>query len=92
MADCFPLEWWGGAAAASACDEGHLALARLTPKEHDVLGLLCAGKSVKEMAHLLGVTPQSICDRKRSLMNKLGLPTEFHLIVFAVRHGLISSD
>jgi DNA-binding NarL/FixJ family response regulator len=51
-------------------------LAELTPREHEVLGLLAEGCSNQGAAHRLFVTERAVEKHVTSIMSKLGLPSE----------------
>jgi RNA polymerase sigma factor (sigma-70 family) len=46
-------------------------LAKLTPREREVLALVCAGKSNKEAAQQLGVSPKTIEVHRSRVMDKM---------------------
>ncbi len=46
-------------------------LARLTPREHEVLIMLVAGKANKMIAYLLGSSPRTIEHHRATIMNKM---------------------
>lgn len=47
-------------------------MARLTPKEREVLAMIADGKANKEMAELLGLSVRAVEDRRARLMKKVG--------------------
>ena len=59
--------------AAATFEKNTAAIAALgvTPREHEVLTLLAAGKSNKEIAQKLGVSPNTIKTQVASLYQKL---------------------
>jgi DNA-binding NarL/FixJ family response regulator len=61
---------------------------QLTPREQEVLRLLARGKSMKEAAFALGITPRTIAFHKYRLMKVLGIRTSAELVQFAVRNNL----
>jgi DNA-binding NarL/FixJ family response regulator len=64
--------------------------AALTPRQRDVLQLLAGGKSVKEIAAVLGLSPRTVEDHKYRMMETLGLENNVELVRFALEHGLVS--
>lgn len=60
----------------------------LTPREHDILGLIGAGRSNKEMAEALGITPATAETHRKNLKKKLGIATTAGLIRYALEHGI----
>jgi two-component system response regulator FixJ len=61
----------GRRAAQGASAEIQGLMARLTPREREVLGLIMAGLSNKEMARKLGVSPKTIEAHRAKLYTKM---------------------
>jgi len=61
----------------------------LTPRQREVLQLLAEGKSMKEAADILNITPRTIAFHKYSMMEELGFKTTADLIRHAVTLGLV---
>jgi len=61
----------------------------LTPRETQVLKLLAGGKSSKQIAGALGISPRTVDAHRSSLMRKLNLSTLSDLIHFAIRNRLV---
>ena len=62
----------------------------LTLRQREVLQLLAEGKSMKEAADILSVTPRTIAFHKYSMMEALGFKTTAELIRHAVTLGLVT--
>ena len=62
----------------------------LTPRQREVLQLLAEGRSMKEVAGILSVTPRTVAFHKYRLMDELGLKTNADLVQYAVRHKIVS--
>ena len=62
----------------------------LTLRQREVLQLLAEGKSMKEAADILNITPRTIAFHKYSMMEQLGFKTGADLIQHAVTLGLVS--
>ncbi|MBY5773803.1 two-component system response regulator MctR [Rhizobium leguminosarum] len=62
----------------------------LTPRERDILGLIVAGRSNKEIAETLGITPATTETHRKNLKKKLGIATTAGLIRYALDHGIVS--
>jgi DNA-binding NarL/FixJ family response regulator len=62
----------------------------LTPREREVLQLLAEGKSNKEVAALLGLSPYTVESHRGNIMQKLNLHSTPELVLYAVRKGVIS--
>jgi two-component system response regulator NreC len=63
----------------------------LTSREREVLQLLAEGKSNKEAATLLDLSPYTIETHRQNLMQKLGLHNAAEIVLYAVRKGIIST-
>ena len=64
-------------------------LAALTPRQREILQLLAEGKSAKEIAAALGLSPRTVEFHKYTLMDALGMENSAELIRFAIKHGLV---
>jgi DNA-binding NarL/FixJ family response regulator len=62
----------------------------LSPRQKEVLQLLAEGKSVKEVAAVLNISPRTAEFHKYRMMEQLKLKTSAELIQYAVKHGLVS--
>jgi DNA-binding NarL/FixJ family response regulator len=81
------------AIAGDLADEALLTDARsrsLSAREREVLQLLAVGKSMKEVAAVLDISPRTVEFHKYRLMDRLGVKTNAELVQYAVRTGLIS--
>jgi len=61
----------------------------LSAREREVLQLLAVGKSMKEVAAVLDISPRTVEFHKYRLMDRLGVKTNAELVQYAVRTGLI---
>jgi DNA-binding NarL/FixJ family response regulator len=61
---------------------------KLTPRQREVLRLLADGRTMKEAAASLGVSPRTVETHKYQIMEALGLGTTAELIRYAIEHGL----
>src|SRR5688572_20125428 len=64
-------------------------LAALTPRQREILQLLAAGKSAKEIAAALGLSARTVEFHKYAMMESLRIENSAELIRFAIKHGLI---
>jgi DNA-binding NarL/FixJ family response regulator len=71
--------------------EGHL-LARLTPRELEVLQSLADGKSTAEIAQALFISPRTVRTHVKSVLAKLGVHSKLEAVTMALRYGLIRVD
>jgi len=69
---------------------GESLSAVLTPREREVLQLLAEGRSVKEIAAVLDISPRTVEFHKYNVMEKLGLRTTAELTQYAIKHGIVS--
>jgi FixJ family two-component response regulator len=67
-------------------------LARLTPREREVLSHLIAGKLNKQIAADLGTSEQTIKVHRMRIHEKSGLPSIAELVRIATRLGIAPSD
>jgi DNA-binding NarL/FixJ family response regulator len=73
----------------SEAREAQLMVAKLTPRERDVLQALAEGLSDKEIAERLYVGIGTVRSHTTSLLSKLEVRSRLQALVFAVRHGLV---
>ncbi len=64
---------------------------KLTVRQRDVLQLLAEGRSMKEAAYTLDVTPRTIAFHKYGMMKRLGLETNADLVKYAIKNGIVST-
>ena len=62
----------------------------LTPRQREVLQLLAEGKSAKEIAAILDISPRTVETHKYKMMDDLGVKSSAELVQHAVRHGLVA--
>jgi DNA-binding NarL/FixJ family response regulator len=62
--------------------------ALLTPREREVLTLICAGQRLSQIATTWGVSIKTVSTHKVRLMEKLDVATNADLIKLAVRQGM----
>lgn len=75
----------GGEPADSTLDS-------LTPRQREILQLIAEGKSTKEIAFQLDVSVKTIETHRAGLMERLGIHDVAGLVIYAVRHGLVSVE
>ena len=61
----------------------------LTSRQREVLQLLAEGRSMKEAANLLDLTPRTVAFHKYRMMEQLGLKTTAELIQYAVKQHIV---
>ncbi len=63
---------------------------KLTPREIEVLQMICREFSTEEIASTLFISPLTINNHRRSLIAKTGAKNAAGLVVYAVRNGLFT--
>jgi DNA-binding NarL/FixJ family response regulator len=61
----------------------------LTSRQREVLQLLAEGRSMKEVASLLNLTPRTVAFHKYRMMEQLKVKSTAELIQYAVRHHIV---
>jgi DNA-binding NarL/FixJ family response regulator len=73
--------WWGGRRSYGD---------KLSPRELDVVRLLIDGRTNRQVAEELVLSPKTVANHVDSLMRKLGVSSRTALAVRAVEAGLVS--
>ena len=63
---------------------------RLTPRELEVLQLICDGLSNKDIAAKLKLSANTVAVHRANIMNTLGVHKTAELVVYALQHGLVN--
>jgi DNA-binding NarL/FixJ family response regulator len=61
----------------------------LTSRQREVLQLLAEGRSMKEVASVLNLTPRTVAFHKYRMMEQLKVKTTAELIQYAVKHHIV---
>ncbi len=61
----------------------------LTARERQILNMIVAGKTNKEMAEMLFISPKTVDKHRTSLMTKLNVHSLVELLAYSLREGLI---
>ena len=80
------------AAAPPAPARPEPATARLTERETQVLTLGARGRSNREIAGMLGLSANTVAVHRANLMKTLAVRKTAALVLYAVRHGLVTAD
>jgi DNA-binding NarL/FixJ family response regulator len=64
----------------------------LTARELDVLGLVGAGHTTREVSEVLGISPKTVENHKQRIFVKLGVQNQAHAVAVAMRTGLLHAD
>ena len=62
----------------------------LTPREVEILQLICDGKSNKEIAAQLDLSANTVAVHRANIMDALGIHKTAELVVYAIRNGLVN--
>jgi len=62
----------------------------LTQRELEVLQMIVEGKSNKEIAGVLDLSPNTVAVHRANIMNTLGIHKTAELVVYAIRTGLVN--
>ncbi|MBS1855900.1 MAG: response regulator transcription factor [Acidobacteria bacterium] len=63
--------------------------AQLTARQREVLQLIAEGRTMKEVAAILGISPRTAESHKYEIMQALGAASTADLVKYAVRAGLV---
>ncbi|HEX9495667.1 MAG TPA: response regulator transcription factor [Candidatus Limnocylindria bacterium] len=78
----------GAQGAAPGGEESDLAYGDLTPREREVLKLVAAGQSNKEIATSLGITDRTVKTHISNIFSKLELDDRTQAAIYAHKRGL----
>ena len=70
----------------------HAVIARLTPREREILQALAYGMSDREIAQQLFLSPQTVRTHMVNVLRKLEVNSRLKALVFAVKHDLVTID
>jgi DNA-binding NarL/FixJ family response regulator len=62
----------------------------LTPRELEILQMIVEGKSNKEIATVLELSPNTVAVHRANIMDALGIHKTAELVVYAIRNGLVN--
>lgn len=62
---------------------------RLSPREREVVQLIAEGRSTKEVADRLGISPKTAETHRTNIMRKLNLHSVTELVRFAIRNRIV---
>ena len=63
---------------------------RLSTRQREVMQLLAEGRTMKEIARILAITPRTVAFHKYHMMDDLGIKTSAELVRFAIRHHIVA--
>ena len=62
----------------------------LSPRELEVLQMICNGQSNREVAAELKLSVNTVAVHRANIMNALGIHKTAELVVYAIKHGLVT--
>jgi DNA-binding NarL/FixJ family response regulator len=62
----------------------------LSTRQREVLQLLAEGRSMKEVARILAITPRTVAFHKYRIMEDLGIKTGAELVQYAIKHHILN--
>jgi DNA-binding NarL/FixJ family response regulator len=71
---------------------GEYGLARVTPRETQVLQALATGETAAQIAASLGISTLTVQSHVKSILAKLGVHSKIEAVTLAWRHGLAPTD
>ena len=81
-----------GTETVLAPDRGAATASELTPRERQVIALVAEGRTSREIAALLRVTPRTVESHRENIGKKLGIRTVAAFTRFAIAHGILEAD
>ena len=69
--------------------EEHKGGQELTPRQREILQLVAEGRSMKEIAGVLDITPRTVAHHKYRLMDQLHIKSTAELVQYAVKHNMV---
>ncbi len=64
---------------------------KLTVRQREILQLLAEGKTMKEVADILCITPRTVAFHKYRIMESLGIDNNAQLVQYAMKTGLLQT-
>jgi len=61
----------------------------LTPRQREVIQLIAEGRSMKQIAGILDITPRTVAFHKYRIMDLLNIKTTAELIQYAIKHHIV---
>jgi DNA-binding NarL/FixJ family response regulator len=72
--------------------QAEVAIARLTPRETEILRALAAGDTTGQIATTLGISAMTVQSHVKSILAKLGVHSKIEAVTLAWRHGFSSES
>ncbi len=68
------------------------AAIELTPREAEVLALICKGYPTAKIAEQLFISDRTVEGHRKNLLEKTNMPNAVSLAIYAMKHGLLAAD
>lgn len=72
--------------------EGAPEIATLTLRERQILHLVAEGRSNKEIANQLSISPKTVDNHRSRMMGKIGVRSTAQLLAYALKEGLLDQS
>ncbi len=76
-----------GRFGSRSSDEGSGSGVSLSPREMEILELICQGASNKEIAKRLGISYQTVKNHVTAILHKLDVSDRTQAVLYALKHG-----
>ena len=63
----------------------------LSPRERQIVQMIAEGRSTKEIARSLGLSPRTVETHRANILHKLNLPSVAELVRYAVRNNMVEA-
>ena len=69
-----------------------LSVIGLTPRESEILTLICQGYSTRKIAEHLFISERTVDGHRQNLLEKTNTANSVSLAVYAIKHGLLNTE
>ena len=76
----------------SLWDEKKIKSRQITPREIEVMRLIAQGKTSKEIAEILYISPRTADNHRQNIFGKLGIHKNTNLIKFIIESGIVDIE
>ena len=76
----------------ASADEDSKKQFGLTSRERDVVGAIAVGFTNREIAEKFSISEQTVKHHLRNIFDKTGVSNRLELALFAIKHGLVSTE
>ncbi len=90
IALCHGETRYSGTLSRAVTAEGSRAPDVLSPREREVLAMICSGRTNREVAEELGLSVNTVETHRKHIIDKLDLHSTAELVRYAIRHGMVS--